>query len=320
MTYEKPKPLKLGKLKIETPIILAPLCGVTCNAFRLLCKDFGAGLVFSEKIEEAKYKGNPEKFDDLLSEERPVGAQIIGNDPAELKNLLELIGDKADLIDFNAGCSKANYLKLGWGGWFSHHPKELENTLSKIRELTDKPFTIKVRLGTNKKKPEIFQTLKACENVGMDAITIHARFVEHNFREKADWNILKEIKERANIPVIANGDIATAEDVAKIFEKTNCDGAMIGRAAMGNPFIFSDAKALLLEGKIPENHCLEERIKAFKQFVVYIKKYRKNYYFTSLKAQATWFTSRARHTAKLRAKIQRTRSEEELFELLEINF
>ncbi|MCK4883236.1 MAG: tRNA-dihydrouridine synthase family protein, partial [Candidatus Diapherotrites archaeon] len=283
MTYEKPKPLKLGKLKIETPIILAPLCGVTCNAFRLLCKDFGAGLVFSEKIEQAKYLGNPKKFNDFILEEQPIGAQIIGGDPKQIKNLIELIDDKANVIDFNAGCSKNTYLKLKWGGWFSSHSEELEKLLSKIRGFTDKPLTIKTRLGTDRQNPEIFKTLKVCENIGIDAISVHARFVEHNFREKADWNILREIKRQANIPVIANGDISSAEDVAMVFEETHCDGVMIGRAAMGNPFIFRDAKTLLFEGKAPENHCLEERIQAFKKFLEYLKKYNPDYPFTKTK-------------------------------------
>ncbi len=310
------KALKIGKLKIETPLILAPMCDVTCNAFRLLCKEYGAGLVYSPKLEEAKFRMDRENFDDFLPNERPVGAQVIGDDPKNLRQLIDAIGDKVDTIDLNAGCSKRNYIKMQWGGWLSSNPEKLGNILSKLRGFTDKPLTVKVRLGSNRKSPEIFEALKLCEDAGIDAISIHGRFVMHNYVDKADWSTIKKVKEAANIPVIANGDVFSAEDAVRMFDETGCDGVMIGRGAIGNPFIFRDTK-LALSGKAPpKEHSLSERMQAFSKFVEYYKKYNPSWNFKVIKTQAMWFAVAAPGTRSLRVKIQAAKNEKELMDVL----
>lgn len=310
------KPLKIGRLNIETPLILAPMCDVTCNAFRLLCRDFGAGLTYSEKLEEAKFRMDRKKFDDFLECERPVGAQVIGSNTAHLKALVEAIGDKADAIDFNAGCSKQRYIARKWGGWFSAHPEELESVLSGLRGAVRKPLTVKVRLGKDREKPEIFRILRACENAGVDALSIHARFVVHNYLDKADWCIIKKVKESANIPVILNGDIFSANDAVRAFEETGCDGVMIGRGAMGNPFIFQDAQLALSGKKFPASHPLSERVAAFEKFLSYYKEYSPCQNFAGIKAQATWFVVAAPGTRKLRVDMQKAKNEKELMDIL----
>jgi len=309
-------PLKIGKLRIATPLILAPMCDVTCNAFRLLCHEFGAGLTFSEKLEEAKFRMDRSKFDDFLEVERPVGAQVIGSNTAQLKALVGAIGDKADVIDFNAGCSKRRYIARKWGGWFSAHPKELEHVLTNLREATNKPLTVKVRLGKDRESPEVFQILKSCENVGIDAMTVHARFVIHNYLDKADWSQIKKLKDAANIPIIANGDVFSADDAMRAFKETGCDGVMIGRGAMGNPFIFRDAKLAISGKEFPREHALSERIAAFLKFLEYYRKYGGKQNFAELKAHATWFVVAAPGTRKLRVEIQKAKTEEELQHLL----
>ena len=310
-------PLKIGKLKIKTPLVLAPMCDVTCNAFRLLCMDYGAGLVYSPKLEEAKFRMDRENFDDFLPNERPVGAQVIGDDPENLRQLIEAIGDKVDTIDLNAGCSKRNYIKMQWGGWLSSNPKKLSGILSKLRGFTDKPLTVKVRLGSNRKSPEIFETLKLCEDAGIDAISIHGRFVMHNYVDDANWSTIKKVKEAANIPVIANGDVFSADDAVRMFDETGCDGVMMGRGAIGNPFIFRDTK-LAMAGKVPpKEHSLAERMQAFFEFVDYYKKYNKEPDFKVLKTHAIWFAVAAPGTRKLRVQIQTVKNEKELMALLD---
>jgi len=308
----KIKSLKIGKLRIATPLILAPMCDVSRAPYRLLCKEFGAGLCYSEMLEAGKFRMDREQFDDFIKEERPVGAQIVGNNPENIRSIADALENKVDVIDFNAGCSKRHYIARKWGGWLSGHPEELGKILSKMREFVKIPLTVKVRLGMNRKEPEIFEILKVCENVGVDAIAVHARFVIHNYLDKADWGMFKKVKEAANIPIIANGDVFSAADAMRAFQETGCDGVMIGRGAMGNPFVFSDAK-LAIEGKeYPKEHSLEERLSAFSRFLQCYKKYSLKQGFAEIKAQATWFTVGAPGTRKLRVDIQKTVNEEEL--------
>lgn len=317
--FMKWKPLKIGKLKIATPLILAPMCDVSRAPYRLLCKEFGAGLSYSEMLEAGKFKMDRAQFDDFVEEERPVGAQIVGNNTENICWIVESLEKKVDVIDFNAGCSKRHYVGRKWGGWFSGHPKELEAVLSKMREFVKMPLTVKVRLGMNRKEPEIFEILKMCENIGIDAIAIHARFVAHNYLEPADWAMLAKIKEAANIPVIANGDVFSAADAMRAFVETGCDGVMIGRGAMGNPFVFSDTKLALSGKEYPKEHSLEERLSAFSRFLVYYKKYSLKQGFAEIKAQATWFTVGAPGTRKLRVDIQKAKDEAGLLKLLKIS-
>ncbi|VVB60232.1 tRNA-dihydrouridine synthase B [uncultured archaeon] len=314
----KPKPLKIDNLKIDTPLILAPMCDVSRAPYRLLCKEFGAGLAYSEMLEAGKFKMDRKQFDDFIEEERPVGAQIVGNNADNIKSLVESIQDKVDIIDFNAGCSKRRYIARKWGGWFSGHPEELGKILSKTRDFVNLPLTVKVRLGMNRKEPEIFRILELCEDIGIDAIAIHARFVAHNYLDKADWNLLKKIKDVANIPVIANGDIFSAKDAVRAFQETGCDAVMIGRGAMGNPFVFSDAKLAIAGKDYPKEHSLEERLSAFSRFLSYYKKYSQKQNFAEIKAQATWFTVGAPGTRKLRVDIQKAKNEDELMHILKL--
>lgn len=313
------KTLKIGKLKIATPLILAPMCDVSRAPYRLLCKEFGAGLSYSEMFEAGKFKMDREQFDDFIQEERPVGAQIVGNNTENIRWIAEALSDKVDVIDFNAGCSKRHYVARKWGGWFSGHPKELEAVLSKMREFINLPLTVKVRLGMNRKEPEIFEILKICENVGVDAIVIHARFVIYNYLDKADWGLLKKVKDASNIPIIANGDVFSAADTVRAFDETGCDAVMIGRGAMGNPFVFSDAKLALSGKEYPTSHSLEERLSTFSRFLAYYKKYSLKQGFAEIKAQATWFTVGAPGTRKLRVDIQKARDESELTSILKLN-
>ncbi len=168
----------------------------------------------------------------------------------------------------------------------------------------------------NRKEPEIFEILKICENIGVDALAIHARFVIHNYLDKADWGLLKKVKESANIPIIANGDVFSAADAVRAFEETGCDAVMIGRGAMGNPFVFSDAKLALSGKEYPSSHSLEERILAFSRFLTYYKKYSLKQGFAEIKAQATWFTVGAPGTRKMRVDIQKAKDEGELLNIL----
>lgn len=312
-------PLKIGKLKIATPLILAPMCDVSRAPYRLLCKEFGVGLSYSEMLEAGKFKMDRAQFDDFIEEERPVGAQIVGNNAENIRWIAESLEKKVDVIDFNAGCSKRHYIARHWGGWFSGHPKELEAVLSKMREFVRMPLTVKVRLGMNKKEPEIFEILKICENVGVDALAIHARFVVHNYLDKADWGLLKKVKEAANIPIIANGDVFSADDAMRAFSEIGCDALMIGRGAMGNPFVFGDAKLAIAGKEYPASHSLEERLAAFSRFLAYYKKYSQKQGFAEIKAQATWFTVGAPGTRKLRVDIQKAKSESELLDVLGLN-
>lgn len=256
--------MKIGNLTFEKPIILAPMESITDLPFRIICKRMGADLVYSEFIASEALTRNVEKSFKKLSiaeEERPVAIQIFGaNIDSMLKSAKIVEQTGADILDINFGCWVRKVVNNNAGAAFLKNPKKIYELTKVIVENINIPVTIKTRLGWDSNSINIIETAKYAEDAGVSAIAIHCRTRDMAMRGQADWSWIPKVKEAVNIPIILNGDVKTCYDAKRAFETTNCDGVMIGRSAIGNPFIFREVKDYIFKGIEPTQTNIEERI------------------------------------------------------------
>ena len=237
------KPIQIGNLKVKGNIFLAPMSRVTNIAFRSLCRKYGADLCFTEFVNSNAILNN-ENNSKLTTnkEDRPLGIQIFGNDEESLAKAAKQVQNKCDLIDLNLGCPAYQIIRQGSCSALLKDLKKLEKIVKKIVDSVCIPVTVKIRSGINEDNINAVEVAKLCERAGVKMITVHSRTQKQGYSGKADMGIIKKVKENVSIPVIANGDIDSYEKAKEVFEKTNCDGIMIGRAAMNNPKIFKEIK------------------------------------------------------------------------------
>ncbi len=241
----------LGKVRLNGRAVLAPLAGVTDSSFRLLCKKQGAALVFSEMVSADGLVRNDRRTKQYISftaEERPIGIQLFGNDPfvmAEAAKHLESISP--DFIDLNFGCPVKKVIKRKAGAAILKDLSLLRSIASAVTQSTPIPVLAKIRCGWDESQNNAVEVAGILEESGVSAITIHPRFQSQLYRGFADWEIIRQVKQRVSIPVIGNGDIKTPQDAKRMLDETGCDLIMIGRAALGNPWIFNQINDYLEE-------------------------------------------------------------------------
>jgi len=246
-------PLKIAHLPLDSPFLLAPMAGFTDSAFRRICRRLGAGLVFTEMASVEGLRRRSDKTLHYLEagpEERPVAGHLYGADPdafAEAAAVAESLG-RFDLIDINCGCPVPKIARKGAGAALLRDPGKIEAIVKAVRRSCRLPVTVKTRPGTDPARPRIRETLRAVEDGGGAAIIVHGRWGRDRHQGEADWELIAEIRAAAAIPVIGNGGIESAGEAREKLRRFRVDGVMIGRAAIGNPWIFAEAKSLL-EGK-----------------------------------------------------------------------
>ena len=244
------KKFKIDNIEIETPLVLAPLAGITNLPFREICKFSGCGLVCSEMISSNGLIYNSGKTFSMLESskfESPLSIQIFGYDPDIMADAAKIIEEKSEtaIIDINMGCSVKKILKSNSGSALMKDPERAEKILKKVRKAIKIPLTIKIRSGWDNSGDQALLISKIAEDCGVNAVAVHPRTAKQGFSGKADWTLIKTIKEKINIPVIGNGDVTEPLHVKDMFEQTGCDAVMIGRAALSDPFIFKKAKAVI---------------------------------------------------------------------------
>lgn len=237
---------KIGNLEFENNICLAPMAGFCNSAFRRIAREMGAGLVFAEMVsDKALFYGDKKTLEMLkmTEEERPIAQQIFGSDKDSFviaaKKVMEIM--KPDIIDINMGCPVPKVaVKSQAGSALLKNPEKIEEIVKAVVEAVEVPVTVKIRSGWDQNSINAVEVAKVIEKAGASAITVHPRTRSQGYSGKADWSIIKKVKESVNIPVIGNGDIKSAIDAKRMIEETNCDAVMIGRAALSNPFIFKE--------------------------------------------------------------------------------
>ena len=241
--------MKIGNVEINGYAALAPMAGVADRAFRELCVDFGAAYVVGEMVSAKGITYNSEKSFELLElseKERPAAVQLFGSEPETMAQAAQFaLRYKPDIIDINMGCPAPKIAGNGSGAALMKDPQLCGEIVKAVVGAVSLPVTVKIRKGWDKNSVNAVEVAGICEQSGAAAITIHGRTREQQYMPSADWDIIKEVKKSVSVPVIGIGDITTAEDAARMYEHTGCDLVMIGRGALGNPWIFREINSLI---------------------------------------------------------------------------
>jgi len=302
-------------MNLKNPFILAPMAGYSDIAFRILCKKYEASLCYTEQISAIALKNENRKTLELIrtsSEDKPVSLQLSGRDRKILSEVIKKHEKNYDYIDLNFGCPSKKIVKCGYGSALLKEKNYVKELLKYLSSNMKKPLTIKMRSGF--KKDEALSLVKVIEPY-VDAVAIHARTREQGYSGKADWSIIKRVKENCLIPIIGNGDVFAPEDAMKMLDCTKCDYVMIGRAALGNPFIFRQCNEFYKNGKY-EQYFLEDKKEAFYEYLGLAEKYNINNLFI-LKSHALDFFKGFKGSREMKNRISLTKDKEELMKIVD---
>lgn len=313
--------LQIGNVKLENDLILGPMAGVTDLPFRLLCKEQGAGLLCMEMV-SAKgimYNNKNTKFLLTIDErERPVSLQLFGSDPDIISEQAKRIEELPfDILDINMGCPVPKIVNNGDGSALMKNPLLAGEIIEKTARAIQKPVTVKIRKGFDEEHINAVEMAHIAQESGAAAIAVHGRTREQYYSGKADWEIIRKVKEAVKIPVIGNGDVWTPQDAIDMRKQTGCDGVMIGRGAQGNPWIFKQILHYEQTGELLEKPSPQEVMEMILRHAKMQMEFKGEYIgMREIRKHAAWYTAGYKNSAKLRGKINETETYEELKELL----
>ena len=316
------KKLKIGNVTLSNPYILAPMAGVTDLPFRLLCKEQGAGLLCMEMVSAKAIQYNNKNTKALLEihpEEEPVSLQLFGSDPEVISEVAKRIEELPfAILDINMGCPVPKIVRNGEGSALMNQPKLVHEIVSKTVKAIQKPVTVKIRKGFNDESINAVEIAKIIEDAGGAAVAVHGRTREQYYSGKADWDIIRQVKEAVSIPVIGNGDVTSGESALAMMRETGCDGVMIGRGAQGNPWIFSELREYEKTGQMPARPSNGELKEMMLRHARLQMQYKGDYLgIREMRKHVAWYTTGLPNSAKLRGEINAVESYEELETLLE---
>ena len=313
--------IQIGEVTLQNNTILAPMAGVTDLPFRLLCKEQGAGLLCMEMV-SAKgimYNNKNTKFLLTIDErERPVSLQLFGSDPDIISEQAKRIEELPfDILDINMGCPVPKIVNNGDGSALMKNPLLAGEIIEKTARAIQKPVTVKIRKGFDEEHINAVEMAHIAQESGAAAIAVHGRTREQYYSGKADWEIIRKVKEAVKIPVIGNGDVWTPQDAIDMRKQTGCDGVMIGRGAQGNPWIFKQILHYEQTGELLEKPSPQEVTEMILRHAKMQMEFKGEYIgMREIRKHAAWYTAGYKNSAKLRGKINETETYEELKELL----
>ncbi len=313
--------MQIGKIKTEGNLVLGPMAGVTDLPFRLLCKEQGADLIYTEMVSAKGIQYNNKNTEELLlvkEEERPVSLQLFGRDPVILSETAKKIEHRNfDILDINMGCPVPKVVNNGEGSALMKEPKLIGEIVSAVSKAISKPLTIKIRRGFNEAEVNAVEVARIAEVNGAAAIAVHGRTREQYYSGKADWEIIRQVKEAVSIPVIGNGDVGTYEDAVRIQKETGCDGVMIARGAQGNPWIFMHIKEAMRNNAAPLKPTIREAVDMMLRHAKLEVMYKGEYVgIREMRKHVAWYTTGYPMAARFRQNVNLIDTYPQLEELL----
>lgn len=315
------KHLKIGNVELENRYILGPMAGVTDLPFRLLCREQGAGLLCMEMVSAKAIYYNNRNTESLLEihpDERPVSLQLFGSDPKIMSEMAKRIEERPfAILDVNMGCPVPKVVKNGEGSALMKNPKLVYEIVSALVKAIDKPVTVKIRKGFDDDHVNAVEIAKIIEEAGAAAVAVHGRTREQYYSGKADWDIIRQVKQAVSIPVIGNGDVTSPQKADELVRQTGCDGIMIARGAQGNPWIFSEMIHREETGKLPPRPDKDEIRKMMLRHARLQLEYKGEFSgIREMRKHVAWYTKGLKGAARLREKVNAVESLEELENLL----
>ncbi len=311
--------MKIGSLQLDNPVILAPMAGITDLPYRLIMKRFGAALVFTEMVSANGLHYGGSATDELLHttpEERPLGVQLFGDDPKILAEAARRVEAVADLIDLNCGCPVRKVVGSGAGSALLRDPAKLARIVATVRQATARPLTIKLRSGWDADTRNYLEVARLAVNEGVDAVTLHPRTRNQMFGGRADWNDIAVLKQAIAVPVIASGDLFTAEAAVTVLEQTGCDALMVARGGYGNPWLVRQILDRLV-GQTEQHPTTGERLTVAREHMeLFLETYGPARTLAHMRKHLCWYTHGLPNAAAFRQRINQTRSVQEMSELL----
>ncbi len=315
------KQLKIGNVLLENSYVLGPMAGVTDLPFRLLCKEQGAGLLCMEMVSAKGIFYNNKNTESLLQihpKEVPVSLQLFGSDPKIVSEMAKRIEERPfSILDIIMGCPVPKVVRNGEGSALMKNPKLVYELVSATVKAIKKPVTVKIRKGFDDEHVNAVEIAKIIEEAGAAAVAVHGRTREQYYSGKADWEIIRQVKEAVSIPVIGNGDVTSGEQAIAMRKQTGCDGVMIARGAQGNPWIFSELLEYEKTGKLPDRPDVEEIKKTMLRHAKLQIEYKGDFTgIREMRKHVAWYTKGLHGAARLRDQINQVESYAELENLL----
>ena len=315
--------MRIGSLEFPVPVFLAPMAGVTDTPYRILAREMGCPLVYSEMVSDKGINYRNEHTLKMLHTEeleRPMAMQLFGAEPDSVAKAAQYIQSLncADILDFNMGCPAPKVVKNHEGSAMLLDPERAFRVLKALVGAVSMPVTVKMRIGWDKDHINVLEMAKLAEEAGVQAVAVHGRTRAQFYRDRADWQIIRQVREKLRIPVIANGDIRNVEDLIKIREVTGCEAVMVGRAAQGNPWIFRQLTHYLKTGEILPGPTMEERREIIIRHLDMLLKFKGDYVGPrEMRKHATWYTRGIKGNAELRVQFNKAESREDFLRILE---